>query len=119
MTGLTTSYFSRATSFFNCSGASRDLHSFPTRRSSDLPQGRRARLPVSGAIDPHRADLHGEDRLDRKSTRLNSSHQIISYAVFCLKKKINPQMVKRVDLDPPSLQRRRLAREGVDLPPGR
>src|SRR5258708_31648584 len=28
-------------------------------------------------------------RLDRKSTRLNSSHQIISYAVFCLKKKRN------------------------------
>src|SRR5258708_30712964 len=27
------------------------------------------------------------DRIDRKSTRLNSSHQIISYAVFCLKKK--------------------------------
>src|SRR5438552_10105426 len=27
---------------------------------------------------------------DRKSTRLNSSHQIISYAVFCLKKKNNP-----------------------------
>src|SRR5258708_8749697 len=27
------------------------------------------------------------DNLDRKSTRLNSSHQIISYAVFCLKKK--------------------------------
>src|SRR5258708_15454147 len=31
------------------------------------------------------ADLAGV--LDRKSTRLNSSHQIISYAVFCLKKK--------------------------------
>src|SRR3990170_6797486 len=28
-----------------------------------------------------------ESDLDRKSTRLNSSHQIISYAVFCLKKK--------------------------------
>src|SRR5258708_19147660 len=28
-----------------------------------------------------------ESFLDRKSTRLNSSHQIISYAVFCLKKK--------------------------------
>src|SRR5258708_19976748 len=28
-------------------------------------------------------------RRDRKSTRLNSSHQIISYAVFCLKKKKN------------------------------
>src|SRR5258708_24599109 len=30
-------------------------------------------------------------RSDRKSTRLNSSHQIISYAVFCLKKKTNSQ----------------------------
>src|SRR5699024_11457761 len=29
----------------------------------------------------------GCDRLDRKSTRLNSSHVSISYAVFCLKKK--------------------------------
>src|SRR5947208_10270319 len=29
--------------------------------------------------------------VDRKSTRLNSSHQIISYAVFCLKKKKNIQ----------------------------
>src|SRR5260221_7271473 len=28
-------------------------------------------------------------RLDRKSTRLNSSHTVISYAVFCLKKKNN------------------------------
>src|SRR5256885_10483368 len=27
------------------------------------------------------------DRIDRKSTRLNSSHLVISYAVFCLKKK--------------------------------
>src|SRR5258708_16308625 len=31
--------------------------------------------------------IWGNDVLDRKSTRLNSSHQIISYAVFCLKKK--------------------------------
>src|SRR5258708_12732959 len=36
-----------------------------------------------------RVDLAGLEGLspDRKSTRLNSSHQIISYAVFCLKKK--------------------------------
>src|SRR5258708_25666833 len=34
----------------------------------------------------------GEDRRDRKSTRLNSSHQIISYAVFCLKKKKSTHM---------------------------
>src|SRR3712207_7205971 len=39
----------------------------------------------------HRAERHGPDdelrREDRKSTRLNSSHANISYAVFCLKKK--------------------------------
>src|SRR5207244_11802175 len=33
--------------------------------------------------------LNCERQLDRKSTRLNSSHQIISYAVFCLKKKMH------------------------------
>src|SRR5258708_31256694 len=40
-------------------------------------------------LDDFRAELRqlrGAER-DRKSTRLNSSHQIISYAVFCLKKK--------------------------------
>src|SRR5256885_3347523 len=31
-------------------------------------------------------------RIDRKSTRLNSSHLVISYAVFCLKKKKNKQV---------------------------
>src|SRR5437870_10903368 len=35
------------------------------------------------------------DRLDRKSTRLNSSHVAISYAVFCLKKKINTSLGTR------------------------
>src|SRR5207244_13407327 len=45
------------------------------------PQQRGARLHRSR---PYSAHL----RRDRKSTRLNSSHQIISYAVFCLKKKI-------------------------------
>src|SRR3712207_8561412 len=38
--------------------------------------------PVAGAVDPWPGP-----RLDRKSTRLNSSHANISYAVFCLKKK--------------------------------
>src|SRR5437763_12011013 len=33
------------------------------------------------------AEYGGLDRVDRKSTRLNSSHRCISYAVFCLKKK--------------------------------
>src|SRR5688500_19715375 len=34
-----------------------------------------------------------ERKRDRKSTRLNSSHLVISYAVFCLKKKNNKQRV--------------------------
>src|SRR5258708_26573819 len=37
---------------------------------------------------------------DRKSTRLNSSHQIISYAVFCLKKKKDNSLTD-LDLTPP------------------
>src|SRR5256885_9922807 len=44
--------------------------------------------------------LHARRR-DRKSTRLNSSHLVISYAVFCLKKKNNKTMVQ----DRRSLQR--------------
>src|SRR5207244_11875091 len=87
------------------------LPSFPTRRSSDLevhfrcPGGnfryrlrRRFRPGDPCAPAGCRSDklrLPGRDDLvvlhwlclDRKSTRLNSSHQIISYAVFCLKKK--------------------------------
>src|SRR5438552_8727188 len=49
------------------------------------------RLKPPGSPDPSGRDPGGLRRLvmsDRKSTRLNSSHQIISYAVFCLKKKI-------------------------------
>src|SRR5947208_6865712 len=42
-------------------------------------------IPVS--TDLHKDESHPVASQDRKSTRLNSSHQIISYAVFCLKKK--------------------------------
>src|SRR5256885_7165278 len=41
------------------------------------------------------ADAYVEDVADRKSTRLNSSHLVISYAVFCLKKKNST--VRRTD----------------------
>src|SRR5438270_10494106 len=37
--------------------------------------------------DPARTGIFGHSMGDRKSTRLNSSHSQISYAVFCLKKK--------------------------------
>src|SRR5437588_3388168 len=35
-------------------------------------------------------------RVDRKSTRLNSSHTVISYAVFCLKKKKKPEELQNL-----------------------
>src|SRR5947209_14073967 len=38
-------------------------------------------------VEDLQLDIHGQRRPDRKSTRLNSSHANISYAVFCLKKK--------------------------------
>src|SRR3712207_7094778 len=41
----------------------------------------------------------GSDRIDRKSTRLNSSHANISYAVFCLKKKDGGQDEQRLEHD--------------------
>src|SRR5436189_1798354 len=40
---------------------------------------------------------------DRKSTRLNSSHRCISYAVFCLEKKISGQMKPQMPLGQPAL----------------
>src|SRR3712207_7409730 len=47
-----------------------------------------ARLRSGGVRD-------GVDRRDRKSTRLNSSHANISYAVFCLKKKTNHDQISK------------------------
>src|SRR5712671_7226760 len=50
-------------------------------------------LPIYAELGERADGLHVADQPeapgaeDRKSTRLNSSHQIISYAVFCLKKK--------------------------------
>src|SRR5205085_11241278 len=94
--------------FFKLYVVLRLLHSFPTRRSSDLhPRGY---LHVQDIFVPamgdYRQGFRGPGKLDgsvvtwvngallravtvkdRKSTRLNSSHSQISYAVFCLKKK--------------------------------
>src|SRR5690349_23914124 len=79
-------------SFFSDSSTT-EIYTFPTRRSSDLDpvlgEFRRERvhvLPDQAAV--FLAERLGNDR-DRKSTRLNSSHVEISYAVFCLKKKID------------------------------
>src|SRR5438067_6379673 len=56
-------------------------------------------LPVAGRRGRERvgerAVLVADGELDRKSTRLNSSHVSISYAVFCLKKKKQVECHKR------------------------
>src|SRR5690606_41820079 len=90
-----------------------DLPSFPTRRSSDLIMNAVVALYVYSQLPEfvlrfviyllshsmYRVQSHGLQHIpaegaavlvanqDRKSTRLNSSHVKISYAVFCLKKK--------------------------------
>src|SRR5258708_29463315 len=61
------------------------LHDALPIRSAGRDIGRRAR---GRRLRPRARDARAPARrADRKSTRLNSSHQIISYAVFCLKKK--------------------------------
>src|SRR5437667_1950882 len=79
---------------FYSSGEHPDLPSFPTRRSSDLAAIARkinsrsmAGICLRGAEIPPPGLAAQADARDRKSTRLNSSHITISYAVFCLKKK--------------------------------
>src|SRR5205085_7369207 len=106
---------SSSSSFYSCA-AHRHLHSFPTRRSSDLVPSHRPPVTASpsatAASSSVTAGYAAEEVMtllaspdpsatfmetnavtirtpdtDRKSTRLNSSHSQISYAVFCLKKK--------------------------------
>src|SRR2546426_3702663 len=64
-------------------------------------------------LDDHPHALSAAGAIDRKSTRLNSSHLVISYAVFCLKKKktsLAGARVAALSLDAASpLARRRLA----------
>src|SRR5699024_12124279 len=52
-----------------------------------LPGDQNSRDLVGDIAGPDSTDTALADALDRKSTRLNSSHVSISYAVFCLKKK--------------------------------
>src|SRR3712207_7634317 len=59
-------------------------------RSRPVPVGLRSGSRERPRRHPALAAHHPRRRGDRKSTRLNSSHANISYAVFCLKKKNNP-----------------------------
>src|SRR5256885_7310994 len=70
-------------------------HRHGIARALRRPAQRHGQAEFQTPVDPHRAAERGAvdvcawlQRLsDRKSTRLNSSHLVISYAVFCLKKK--------------------------------
>src|SRR3712207_7345113 len=57
------------------------------RRYATSTLARRTAAVKSFCTYLHREGVIGADPTDRKSTRLNSSHANISYAVFCLKKK--------------------------------
>src|SRR5438034_3472817 len=57
------------------------------RRRATGVRGRRGRLLEGQGSAGERRRRRLEQAADRKSTRLNSSHTVISYAVFCLKKK--------------------------------
>src|SRR5205807_9025676 len=106
-------------SLFHSSPPLPDLHSFPTRRSSDLPpvmlticwfgcgpsvnrengsdtaipgckrkfepSNKKNTIMKSTSSNGNTSNQPKLYSLDRKSTRLNSSHLVISYAVFCLK----------------------------------
>src|SRR5256885_9609857 len=65
------------------------------RRHVGVVNGQRVGLRVEEATGILHARGHGMVARDRKSTRLNSSHLVISYAVFCLKKKKQKQSIKR------------------------
>src|SRR5258708_31025119 len=70
-----------------------------------LTSGKDSKLEAIGFDGAGRAFVNDEEmasthvfdlktlKADRKSTRLNSSHQIISYAVFCLKKKKTKELI--------------------------
>src|SRR2546430_3741610 len=72
-------------------------------------------LPISASVyaqalklGPGQLNAFHADSLDRKSTRLNSSHSQISYAVFCLKKK------KMEEIGPPSPTKKRASSAGTN-----
>src|SRR5215207_11010244 len=74
------------------------LFPYTTLFRSASPWPGSSRYPPAG--DPTRVTA------DRKSTRLNSSHEWISYAVFCLKKKKKyPRTTRHLELREQSLQR--------------
>src|SRR2546422_6718890 len=85
---LTTSYFF----FFNDTATTEiytlSLHdALPISVADEEQRFRHERRGAAGLTERRQVQMLDRRMLDRKSTRLNSSHGYISYAVFCLKKK--------------------------------
>src|SRR5256885_12620610 len=76
--------------FFNDT-ATTEIYTFPyTTLFRSLPGSRQGARAAGVSLTRRDSSANSptlRPRLDRKSTRLNSSHLVISYAVFCLKKK--------------------------------
>src|SRR3712207_7081882 len=74
-----------------------DLHQLLDEGRGQLWRGGRVnevhQMPYVSGCGPH------SEPGDRKSTRLNSSHANISYAVFCLKKKNDDSILNPTDID--------------------
>src|SRR5437763_11197477 len=90
----------------------RTPHSFPSRRSSDLTPRDLAPVGDQDGVETRHADSSAapgtvtiiRSGVRSESTRLNSSHRCISYAVFCLKKKntiVYKKKIKRKNLTSP------------------
>src|SRR2546426_4803062 len=86
------------------------LFPYTTLFRSCIPVGPRGGIPSGATRRPRDVQDHLGDRAqsavacghrDRKSTRLNSSHLVISYAVFCLKKKKKQNMTDDYNLYTP------------------
>src|SRR2546426_1515885 len=70
-----------------------------------LLRRRRGRSDGHGRLDVGAVARRRAQRADRKSTRLNSSHLVISYAVFCLKKKRIAEQRIKLENEPVALLR--------------
>src|SRR5260221_4067637 len=76
----------------------RSIHGASLLASAEFSEESQQKRPNVQVGDPFMEKLLLEaclEAIDRKSTRLNSSHTVISYAVFCLKKKKNTEMAAR------------------------
>src|SRR5437762_10222959 len=72
--------------FFNDTAAT-EIYTLSLHDALPISEVVDASIRIVRVVDEHRRTTKVRPRQDRKSTRLNSSHRCISYAVFCLKKK--------------------------------